>query len=106
MRVHYRAQCGPGAAGRPRKNRSFLHVRRALSAPHGLILVTGPTGSGKTTTLYAALKELTGPSRNIVTVEDPIEHHSTGSTSSRSPARSGSTSPARYGRSCAKTPTW
>ena len=50
-------------------------LRRALAAPHGLILVTGPTGSGKTTTLYAALKELTGPSRNIVTVEDPIEHH-------------------------------
>jgi general secretion pathway protein E len=50
-------------------------LRRALSAPHGMILVTGPTGSGKTTTLYAALKEISGPDRNIVTVEDPIEHH-------------------------------
>ncbi|PZQ11880.1 MAG: type II secretion system protein GspE [Ancylobacter novellus] len=50
-------------------------LRRALSAPHGLILVTGPTGSGKTTTLYAALKEISGPDRNVVTVEDPVEHH-------------------------------
>jgi general secretion pathway protein E len=50
-------------------------LRAALRAPHGLILVTGPTGSGKTTTLYAALKEITGAERNVVTVEDPIEYH-------------------------------
>ncbi|WP_245258621.1 ATPase, T2SS/T4P/T4SS family [Methylopila sp. M107] len=53
-------------------------LRRALSAPHGMILVTGPTGSGKSTTLYAALKEISGPDRNVVTVEDPIEHHLAG----------------------------
>ena len=44
-----------------------------MDAPHGLILVTGPTGSGKTTTLYSALNELNGPQYNIVTVEDPVE---------------------------------
>lgn len=45
-----------------------------ISKPHGIILVTGPTGSGKTTTLYAALTKLNQASRNILTVEDPIEY--------------------------------
>jgi len=49
-------------------------VRRLLSFPHGLILVTGPTGSGKTTTLYAALSELNSPERKIITIEDPVEY--------------------------------
>jgi general secretion pathway protein E len=44
-----------------------------IDAPHGLILVTGPTGSGKTTTLYSALKALAGPDVNVTTIEDPIE---------------------------------
>jgi general secretion pathway protein E len=46
----------------------------AIQKPHGIILVTGPTGSGKTTTLYSALSELNDASRNILTVEDPIEY--------------------------------
>lgn len=46
----------------------------ALREPNGIILVTGPTGSGKTTTLYAALKQLNDGSRNILTVEDPVEY--------------------------------
>jgi len=45
-----------------------------LAAPQGMLLVTGPTGSGKTTTLYAALNQLRSPSVNIITVEDPIEY--------------------------------
>src|SRR5947209_4546222 len=52
--------------------------RRAIDAPHGMILVTGPTGSGKTTTLYSVLHELNGPQYNIVTVEDPIEYEVVG----------------------------
>ena len=51
-----------------------LSFRRMLQRPYGLLLVTGPTGSGKTTTLYAALKELQRASRNIMTCEDPIEY--------------------------------
>ncbi|HTA28861.1 MAG TPA: ATPase, T2SS/T4P/T4SS family [Candidatus Cybelea sp.] len=52
---------------------TFIRFKQAVDAPHGLILVTGPTGSGKTTTLYSALNELNGPQFNIVTVEDPVE---------------------------------
>ncbi len=52
---------------------TLQQVRAAVDAPHGLILVTGPTGSGKTTTLYSALNELNSPVFNIVTVEDPVE---------------------------------
>ena len=52
---------------------TFQQVKAAVDAPHGLILVTGPTGSGKTTTLYSALNELNSPTYNIVTVEDPVE---------------------------------
>jgi type IV pilus assembly protein PilB len=52
---------------------TFSQFKAAVDAPHGLILVTGPTGSGKTTTLYSALNELNNPVYNIITVEDPVE---------------------------------
>lgn len=48
-------------------------VKEFITAPHGIILVTGPTGSGKTTTLYTVLRELNRVSENIITVEDPVE---------------------------------
>ncbi|MDD3517960.1 MAG: type II secretion system ATPase GspE [Chromatiales bacterium] len=50
-------------------------MHRLIQRPHGILLVTGPTGSGKTTTLYAALSVLNDRSRNIMTVEDPIEYY-------------------------------
>ncbi len=49
-------------------------VEKLIRQPHGILLVTGPTGSGKTTTLYAALSRLNSRDRNIITVEDPIEY--------------------------------
>lgn len=49
-------------------------LSRALLKPHGIILVTGPTGSGKTTTLYAGLSHINSRSRNILTIEDPVEY--------------------------------
>lgn len=49
-------------------------VRRQIKEPYGMILVTGPTGSGKTTTLYAAIKMLNKPETNITTIEDPVEY--------------------------------
>jgi len=52
---------------------TYVRFKAAIDAPHGLILVTGPTGSGKTTTLYSALTELNNPEYNIITVEDPVE---------------------------------
>ncbi len=55
----------------PRELKSF---RRVLGLPHGIILVTGPTGSGKTTTLYTALNEINDHVRKIITIEDPIEY--------------------------------
>src|SRR3990167_5199906 len=51
----------------------LTHFQKALSLPQGLILVTGPTGSGKTVTLYSALQQLNQPENNIMTVEDPVE---------------------------------
>jgi len=46
-----------------------------ISRPHGILLVTGPTGSGKTTTLYSALNEIADPATKIITIEDPVEYH-------------------------------
>ena len=51
---------------------------KLIGKPHGLVLVTGPTGSGKTTTLYAALSKLYDPSKKIITIEDPVEYELTG----------------------------
>jgi type IV pilus assembly protein PilB len=57
---------------------TYASFRKAIDAPHGMLLVTGPTGSGKTTTLYSVLQELNSPEYNIVTVEDPVEYQLTG----------------------------
>lgn len=51
-----------------------MHILRAIKRPHGMILSTGPTGSGKTTTLYTLIKMLSTPDVSIVTIEDPIEY--------------------------------
>jgi general secretion pathway protein E len=62
-----------GALGLPAHIDALL--RRALHTPHGLFLVTGPTGSGKTTTLYALLDAFKGSGKKILSVEDPVERH-------------------------------
>ena len=54
--------------------REYTCLRRVLELPHGIVLVTGPTGSGKTSTLYTALQEINDAERKIVTIEDPIEY--------------------------------
>jgi general secretion pathway protein E len=53
---------------------ALAEMKRLLHLSHGIILVTGPTGSGKTTTLYAALSSINSPDKNILTIEDPIEY--------------------------------
>ena len=56
------------------KHDDYERLKQLVHRPHGIILVTGPTGSGKTTTLYAALSDLNDGSKNILTAEDPIEY--------------------------------
>ncbi len=58
----------------------FKIIKDEIAKPNGLILVTGPTGSGKTTTLYAFLRDIYSPEINIITIEDPVEYHLTGIT--------------------------
>ena len=58
--------------GLPQESLAIAH--RMLGRPHGLVLVTGPTGSGKTTTLYSAIELIKGIERNVITVEDPVEY--------------------------------
>jgi type II secretory ATPase GspE/PulE/Tfp pilus assembly ATPase PilB-like protein len=58
----------------------LARFERCLAATHGLVLATGPTGSGKTTTLYAALRRLARPGVNVMTLEDPIEYRLDGAT--------------------------
>ena len=53
-------------------------ISKAIAQPHGMILLTGPTGSGKTTTLYSALTKINSPDKNIMTVEDPVEYELAG----------------------------
>jgi len=53
----------------------FRQFGRLISRPHGIVLVTGPTGSGKTTTLYAALQEVVSPQVKVLTIEDPVEYN-------------------------------
>ena len=49
-------------------------IRKSINSPYGLVFLTGPTGSGKTTTLYAILNEIKSPTKNIITIEDPVEY--------------------------------
>ena len=54
---------------------SLTEFKRAITSPHGMVLVTGPTGSGKTTTLYSAISTVNSPDINIMTAEDPVEYN-------------------------------
>ena len=60
--------------------RELTHFRRFIREPYGMVLVTGPTGSGKTTTLYAALSEIKSEEEKIITIEDPVEYQLSGIT--------------------------
>lgn len=65
--------------------------KNQIEQPHGIVLVTGPTGSGKTTTLYASLRQMDKKSQNISTVEDPIEYHLDGITQTQTHEKIGMT---------------
>ncbi|HXV18960.1 MAG TPA: ATPase, T2SS/T4P/T4SS family, partial [Candidatus Omnitrophota bacterium] len=59
---------------------SLKNIKEAIAKPFGMILITGPTGSGKSTTLYSILNQLNSPDKNIITIEDPIEYQVKGVT--------------------------
>lgn len=65
--------------------------KKAIDEPHGIVLVTGPTGSGKTTTLYASLRQMDKNTMNVSTVEDPIEYHLDGITQTQTHDKIGMT---------------
>lgn len=69
-------------------------IKSLIKRPHGMVIVTGPTGSGKTTTLYSVLTELNDPNRNIVTLEDPVEYSLPGITQVQINTKAGLTFPA------------
>lgn len=69
----------------------FSVIEQEIAKPNGLILVTGPTGSGKTTTLYAFLRKIYSPEIKIITIEDPIEYHLTGITQTQTNEEKGYT---------------
>src|SRR5262249_32366590 len=60
--------------------REVVRMRRFIKEPYGMVLVTGPTGSGKTTTLYASISEIKNDEDKIITIEDPVEHQLPGIT--------------------------
>lgn len=69
----------------------FKVIEREIRKPNGIILTTGPTGSGKTTTLYAILKRIYNPGTKIITIEDPIEYHLPGITQTQVESKKGYT---------------
>ena len=78
MRILDKANLAPGLASLGLDDYAYKAMKFAIEQPHGIILVTGPTGSGKTTTLYSCLQDLNQPNVNIVTAEDPVEYELAG----------------------------
>ena len=74
MRILDKTALSPSLEALNLEPRALADLKFAIAKPHGMLLVTGPTGSGKTTTLYSALQELNSADVNIITVEDPVEY--------------------------------
>jgi len=78
MRILDKSNLATGLAKLGLDEYAYKAMKYAIEQPHGVILVTGPTGSGKTTTLYSCLQDLNTPNVNIVTAEDPVEYELAG----------------------------
>lgn len=74
MRLLKKSGAVPDLPGLGLRGRALKHLEDAIRIPHGIILITGPTGSGKTTTLYSILTKVNQPTVNIITLEDPVEY--------------------------------
>ena len=75
LRLLHRSSALLGLAELGMSDEDRVEIERILDLPHGIFLVTGPTGSGKTTTLYAALSQINDAERKIITIEDPVEYY-------------------------------
>ena len=75
MRILDRSQVALDFSSLGFEQKQMEVFRKSITAPYGLVLLTGPTGSGKTTTLYAALNEVKDSTKNVITIEDPVEYH-------------------------------
>jgi len=75
MRILDKASISVGMRKLGLQEKDFRTIQSLIRRPNGIVLVTGPTGSGKTTTLYSALNELNRPDRKIITAEDPVEYY-------------------------------
>ena len=84
---------------------SMEQFSKAIRQPYGMILITGPTGSGKTTTLYSAIHTINSPDVNIMTAEDPVEYNLKGVNQCRSTRRSGARSRPPCAAFCDRIPT-
>jgi type IV pilus assembly protein PilB len=78
MRTLDKSNLAPGLSHLGLDEFAYKAMRYAIDQPHGILLVTGPTGSGKTTTLYSCLQDLNTVDVNIVTAEDPVEYQIAG----------------------------
>ena len=78
MRILDKSALSPSLEALNLEPRALADLKFAIAKPYGMLLVTGPTGSGKTTTLYSAMQELNTPDVNIITVEDPVEYQLAG----------------------------
>jgi type IV pilus assembly protein PilB len=78
MRILDQSGVAPNLAGLGFEPKCLEDFSAAATSPYGMVLITGPTGSGKSTTLYAAVKEVASPEVNVVTVEDPVEYRMDG----------------------------
>lgn len=78
MRILDKTALSPSLEALKLEPKALADLKFAIAKPHGMLLVTGPTGSGKTTTLYSALQELNNEDVNIITVEDPVEYQLAG----------------------------
>ena len=87
--------------------RELKVFERVLDMPHGIALVTGPTGSGKTTTLYSALGQINDAVRKIITIEDPVEYQIKGINQIQVSEKAGLTfAQGDCARFCVTIPTW
>jgi type IV pilus assembly protein PilB len=78
MRILDQSGVAPNLEGLGFEPKCLTDFQEAALSPYGMVLITGPTGSGKSTTLYAAVREVTNPEVNVVTVEDPVEYRMDG----------------------------